>query len=107
MSEIPSDVLTGVIGSIGTVLVMVLAHISKVIPFKISFVGEAKKVEYISRDDLEKNCKARQESLDKKLEKIFDLIQQVNLKIDGINATVISHRIELGERLARVEELKG
>jgi len=103
MNSISNELLTAIGGSLATILVATLATINKSIPFKISFGGEKKMQDCISKEDLRVNCESRQSTLDKKLERIFTAIQETNSKIESLHKTVIEHRIELGERLARVE----
>lgn len=102
MTQVPSEILTGVGGMLVTIIGGAVAHFTKTIP--ITF-GE-KKMDYITKTDLETNCTLRQESLDKKLERIFEAIKESAEKIDKLHNTVIQHRIELGERIARVEETR-
>lgn len=106
MENIPKELLTAIGGAFLTVLLAFLAAINKSIPFKILFSGEKKMQDCITKEDLRVNCETRQSNLDKKLERIFTAIQDTNNKIDRLHNTVIQHRIELGERLARVEEVR-
>ena len=104
MNTVSTELLTAIGGSLATILVATLATINKSIPFKISFGGEKKMSECVTKEDLRSNCELRQSTLDKKLERIFTAIQETNSKIEELHRTVIQHRIDLGERLARVEE---
>lgn len=104
MTSISNELLTAIGGSLATILVATLATINKSIPFKISFGGEKKMSECVTKEDLRENCDERQTTLDKKLERIFTAIQETNAKVEEVHRTVIQHRIELGERLARVEQ---
>lgn len=104
MNAVSTELLTAIGGSLATILVATLATINKSIPFKITFGGEKKMPECVTKEDLRVNCETRQSTLDKKLERIFAAIQETNEKIDRLQNTVVAHRIELGERLARVEE---
>jgi hypothetical protein len=105
---IPDEILTAICGSLMTITVATFAAINKSIPFKITFGGEKKmKDECITKEDLRINCDIRQSPIEKKLELIFIGIQEANNKIDNLHEMVVKHRIELGERLARVEEYNG
>lgn len=93
------ELLSWVGGVIVSSVGILAAHKLPFIPFEIklsSLKGGRERKMCITKEELQANCEDRQKNLDQKLDLIFSAIEEQRKLITEV-------RIELGERIARIE----